>query len=72
MNQRTPVFRLAALALTACTPEPEVTEPDVAPATEETRSQPNLLLLVANDMGYTDLGAYGSEPPPAAGTASAS
>ena len=50
MNQRTPVFLLAALVLTACAPEPEVTEPDVAPVTEETRSQPNLLPLVADDM----------------------
>ena len=49
MNHRTPVL-LAALALTARTPEPEVTEPDVVPVTEEARSQPNLLLLVADDM----------------------
>jgi arylsulfatase len=34
---------------------------DTAPAAGETQSQPNLLLLVADDMGYTDLGAYGSE-----------
>ena len=31
-----------------------------APATSPTR-RPNILLIVADDMGYTDLGAYGSE-----------
>lgn len=33
---------------------------DVAQAQE---SQPNLLLIVADDLGYTDLGAFGSEIP---------
>lgn len=34
---------------------------DTAPAAGETPSQPNLLLLVADDMGYTDVGAFGGE-----------
>jgi hypothetical protein len=50
MNKRTPVFLLAALALTACTPEPEVTEPDVAPVTEETRSQPGRTQYQADEL----------------------
>ena len=61
MKTATSVITFRGLALVGCGPEPEMPVADTAPATEETQSQPNLLLLVADDMGYTDLGAYGSE-----------
>ena len=42
-------YILATLLLTGCN------EVDV------TSSRPNILLIVADDLGYTDMGAYGSE-----------
>ena len=42
--------------LAACTQPAPPPEPDAAPA-----SQPNFLLIVADDLGYTDIGAYGGE-----------
>ncbi len=46
------------LLLVACTPEPSTTATDSA---NGTRTQPNFLLIVADDMGYTDIGAFGGE-----------
>ena len=42
--------------LAACTQPAPPPEPDAARA-----SQPNFLLIVADDLGYTDIGAYGGE-----------
>ena len=49
---------LAALPclLAACTQPSAPPEPEDAPA-----RQPNFLLIVADDLGYTDIGAYGGE-----------
>lgn len=44
---------LIALAIAACS--------DPGPEAEATGSRPNLLLIVADDLGYSDLGAYGGE-----------
>ena len=44
------------MLLVACDTEPRT---DGATATSEQR--PNVLLIVADDMGYSDLGAWGSE-----------
>ena len=46
------------LLLVACAPEPSTTATDSA---NGTRTQPNFLLIVADDMGYTDIGAFGGE-----------
>ena len=47
----------AAFALAACQAE--------TPATDTTSSapvrQPNIVLILVDDMGYTDIGAFGSE-----------
>ncbi len=63
MKSTTLGLLLSLTALTACAPEPNTrgANDSPAPAAPEARSQPNLLLLIADDMGYTDLGAYGSE-----------
>ena len=45
----------AVLLLAACTSDRSVSQ---VPANH---SQPNILLIVADDLGYTDIGAYGSE-----------
>ncbi|MGI9257681.1 MAG: sulfatase-like hydrolase/transferase, partial [Gammaproteobacteria bacterium] len=61
MKTATSVVTFVAFALVGCGRDPEMPVSDAEPVAEETQSQPNLLLLVADDMGYTDLGAYGSE-----------
>ncbi|MEE8542221.1 MAG: sulfatase-like hydrolase/transferase, partial [Gammaproteobacteria bacterium] len=47
-----------AALLAACAPEPSTTATGSA---NGTRTQPNFLLIVADDMGYTDIGAFGGE-----------
>lgn len=60
---------LAALSSTACGPdetgargtEAGSTTPPADAVAADARSRPNILLIVADDLGYTDLGAFGSE-----------
>ena len=58
MKQATPGSILCATLLVACTPEPSTTAADSA---NGVRTQPNFLLIVADDLGYTDIGAFGGE-----------
>lgn len=51
---------LVGILLTACHPETSETPESVAPGSGQ---PPNILLIVADDLGYTDLGAFGSEIP---------
>jgi len=51
------VVSVGALVVSACAPEPvSKSTDDEGPA-----DRPNILLIVADDMGYSDAGAYGSE-----------
>lgn len=50
---------LGTAALAACTPEQTPPSSSTAPA--EPARQPNILLVVADDLGYSDLGVFGSE-----------
>jgi arylsulfatase len=50
--RKLPVLCLAILAAAACTQ---------APPDENVARQPNILLIVADDLGYTDLGNYGGD-----------
>ena len=62
-------IRLVGLSLvgvlSGCSPNPEQssgTSPDAAPDAAATQ-RPNILYIVADDLGYTDIGAFGSEIP---------
>ncbi|NIW25248.1 MAG: sulfatase-like hydrolase/transferase, partial [Gammaproteobacteria bacterium] len=50
---------LLLVYLCGCVGEPEVVSGPVTETQEQPR--PNLLLIVADDMGYTDIGAFGGE-----------
>ena len=55
--------RPAALAIAVAalfSAECSGTEPTSAPAQQSTR-RPNILLIVADDLGYSDIGAFGGE-----------
>jgi len=45
----------------ACRQEPSPAEETAQPAPPEVDGRPNLLLIVADDLGYNDLGVFGSE-----------
>ena len=54
---------LATSALTGCAATSGADRQQTAPSTvnDARRPRPNVLLIVADDLGYSDLGAYGSE-----------
>ncbi len=50
------------LPLTGCNRPPDSSaQADADPPTGEPESRPNILLIVADDMGFTDLGSFGGE-----------
>ncbi len=52
---------LVGLVATACTTDEPLTSTPAVPAEPDER--PNILLIVADDMGFTDLGSFGGEIP---------
>jgi len=54
------IFTAAALFLGACNPASETTA-DASAGAPASAAKPNILLIVADDLGYSDIGAFGSE-----------
>ena len=61
MKPMTPGSILYALLLASCTPDTATTDGTQSTSVNEAPAQPNFLLLIADDMGYTDIGAFGGE-----------
>lgn len=58
------VLIVSALMLAGCgadTPQAVTETPETVTETPVSDSRPNILLIVADDMGYSDIGAFGSE-----------
>lgn len=51
------------VALVACSDGQQVLENSTEVQPDTTRAKPNILLIVADDLGYTDLGVFGGEIP---------
>ena len=61
MDWKTLLCFILSAALTGCqSDEPVATDDTTSPTADE---RPNILLIVADDLGFTDLGAFGSEIP---------
>ena len=58
MNTFNRFLTLAVVAVVATSCSEEVQEPAVEPSSD---NRPNILFIVADDLGFTDLGAFGSE-----------
>ncbi len=63
MRLTTPVSIFLFSLLASCAPEPPPADAEGAQAADvnEVQTQPNFLLIVADDLGYTDIGAFGGE-----------
>ena len=55
---------LFPLLLLACQPTNPLDEHALESIAGTSETRPNILLIVADDMGYTDIGSFGSEIPP--------
>lgn len=55
------MWRIAPLMLLLAACSQESTSPDDSAVTVQTSARPNILLIVADDLGYSDIGALGSE-----------
>ncbi len=54
---------VAGVALAGCTGSPSVAPPSSLPVPPQARRRPNIVLIVSDDIGYTDLGCFGGEIP---------
>ena len=59
--QRVSLFTLVLAVCSACNQQAPSVEVAVQQPAPEADSRPNILLIVADDLGYNDLGVFGSE-----------
>ena len=55
------LFALLLFVLQACSPEDPASGPEAAVDATSSDSPPNILFIVADDLGFTDIGAFGGE-----------
>ena len=54
-------FALLVFGLQACSPQDPGSSQEASGNADNTDSRPNILLIVADDLGFTDIGAFGGE-----------
>ena len=63
MNCRVIFFALGLLSLQACAPGDPGSSIEASDGAGTAGTPPNILFIVADDLGFTDIGAFGSEIP---------
>ena len=63
MNCRVTFFALGLLSLQACSPGDPGSNIEASDGAGTAETPPNILFIVADDLGFTDIGAFGSEIP---------
>jgi len=61
MNYKCALSALGLVVLQACTPQDQGSGQEAPGSAADNAAPPNILLIVADDLGFTDIGAFGGE-----------